>query len=200
MAEESSNGQMSGPEADVASIASISRLDRYLVELVGLTEGGLETVVGLLVAGNIVIGRMVSEAAIAKKVDEHVLSVLEMTAAASEDPESWDQLQRDMAGKHEAGFSERRDARHQMIVTHAAEYGDAQISPTEMPESLAREVLADHNRIAVTLAEANVFPPGVSRPLSVGVMRIDVRQVGGWWIIPTDPGTHSASFNYPGLA
>jgi hypothetical protein len=86
-----------------------------------------------------------------------------------------------------------------MISRYSAEFGDAQVSPTEMPEDLARDVIADHNRVAVTLAEAHVFPPGSPEPLKTGVMRIDLRQVGGWWIVPTDPETHSASFNYPGL-
>jgi hypothetical protein len=60
--------RLPGPDADLASIASAQRLDRYLVELASLTEGGVETVVGLLVAGIVVVGRIVSEEEIALRV------------------------------------------------------------------------------------------------------------------------------------
>jgi hypothetical protein len=197
MSERPSDTSLSGPEADLAAIASVQRLDRYLVELAALTDAGIETIVGLLVAGTVVVGRTVSEEYIATEMDQHILNIVEMGAATSNDPEDWNQTRSDVTGKHAQGVSERLDARQRMIARYGAEYGDAQVPPTKMPEDLARDVIADHNRIVVTLADARVFPPGVREPLNIGVMRIDLRQVGGWWIIPTDPDTRSASFNYP---
>jgi len=198
MADEPSTTRLSEPEVDLATIASVHRLDRYLAELASLTEGGVETVVGLLISGNVVVGRTVSEDDMAKEVDQHLLTVIEMNAAASSDPDSWSQTKSDLAGKHLEGAAERREARAKMIARHAAEFGDTNPLPTEMPRDLARDVIADHNRVVLTLADASVFPPGTQEPLKVSVMRVDLRQVGAWWIVPTDPETRSASFSYPG--
>ncbi len=198
MANEPSTTRLSEPEVDLATIASVHRLDRYLVELASLTEGGVETVVGLLISGNVVVGRTVSEDDMAKEVDQHLLNVIEMNAAASSDPDSWSQTKSDVAGKHLEGAVERRDTRAKMIERHAAEFGDSNPLPTEMPRDLARDVIADHNRLVLTLSDASVFPPGTQEPLKVSVMRVDLRQVGAWWIVPTDPETRSASFSYPG--
>jgi len=140
----------------------------------------------------------VSEDDMAKQVDQHLMNVIEIHAAASNDPDRWGQTRGDVAGKHLEGAVERREARAKMIARHAAEFGDANPLPTDMPRDLARDVIADHNRVVLTLADASVFPPGAQEPLKVSVMRVDLRQVGAWWIVPTDPKTRSASFSYPG--
>lgn len=100
----------------------------------------------------------------ATEVDQHVLSVVEMNAATSDDPDSWDETRRDVTGKDAKGASERREAREKMIARYGAEYGDAQVPPTEMPEDLARDVIADHNRVVVTLADASVSRLGFGSP------------------------------------
>lgn len=198
MADDASTTRLSEPEVDLAIIASVHRVDQYLAELASLPAGGVETVVGLLISGNVVVGRTVTEDDVAKQVDQHILNVIEMQAADSSDPDSWSRLKSNVAGKHLEGAVQRREARAKMIARHAAEFGDANPLPTEMPRDLARDVIVDHNRVVLTLADASVFPPGIHEPLKVGVMRVDLRHVGAWWIVPTDPETRSASFSYPG--
>ncbi|HEX3802560.1 MAG TPA: hypothetical protein VHV75_06960 [Solirubrobacteraceae bacterium] len=197
MADESSTAHLSAPEANLAAIASAQRVDRYLVGLASLADAEIDTVVGLVLNGAIVVGRIVSPEAMARAVDEHVLSLLKMNAA-SDDATAWEEAKNAVDGGHVKVVQEERQARQDMIARHRELYGDGRVSPTEMPEDLAREVIADGTRVAITLADANVFPPGTREPIDVGVMRVDIRQVGGWWIVPADPETRSAPFTFPG--
>jgi hypothetical protein len=197
VADESSTAHLSAPEANLAAIASAQRVDRYLVGLASLADAEIDTVVGLVLNGAIVVGRIVSPEAMARAVDEHVLSLLKMNAA-SDDATAWEEAKNAVDGGHVKVVQEERQARQDMIARHRELYGDGRVSPTEMPEDLAREVIADGTRVAITLADANVFPPGTREPIDVGVMRVDIRQVGGWWIVPADPETRSAPFTFPG--
>jgi hypothetical protein len=198
VADESSTAHLSATEANLAAIASAQRVDRYLVGLASLADAEIDTVVGLVLNGAIVVGRIVSPEAMARAFDEHVLSLLKMNAASSDDATAWEEAKKAVDGGHVKVVQEERQARQDMIARHRELYGDERVSPTEMPEDLAREVIADGIRVAITLADANVFPPGTREPIDVGVMRVDIRQVGGWWIVPTDPETRSASFTFPG--
>jgi hypothetical protein len=198
VADESSTAHLSATEANLAAIASAQRVDRYLVGLASLADAEIDTVVGLVLNGAIVVGRIVSPEAMARALDEHVLSLLKMNAASSDDATAWEEAKKAVDGGHVKVVQEERQARQDMIARHRELYGDERVSPTEMPEDLAREVIADGIRVAITLADANVFPPGTREPIDVGVMRVDIRQVGGWWIVPTDPETRSASFTFPG--
>lgn len=197
MSDEAS-AQLSASEVDLAAIAATQRLDRYLLELVSLADAEIGTVVGLVLNGAIVVGRIVSSEAMARAVDKHVLTLLEMSATASDDAASWEVVQTNLSGAHVNVVKKERQARQDMIARHTELYGDERISPTEMPGDLAREVIADSARVSITLADANVFPAGIREPIVAGVMRVDIRQVGGWWIVPTDPKTRSASFTFPG--
>jgi len=198
VADESSTAHLSATEANLAAIASAQRVDRYLGGLASLADAEIDTVVGLVLNGAIVVGRIVSPEAMARALDEHVLSLLKMNAASSDDATAWEEAKKAVDGGHVKVVQEERQARQDMIARHRELYGDERVSPTEMPEDLAREVIADGIRVAITLADANVFPPGTREPIDVGVMRVDIRQVGGWWIVPTDPETRSASFTFPG--
>lgn len=199
MTDASSPAHLSAPEANLAAIASAQRIDRYLVELASLAEGNIDTVVGLVLNGAIVIGRVVSPEAMAQAVDEHMLKWVKMSeAASSEDATAWEEARKAVDGGNVKVVQEEREARQAMMARHRELYGDDRVSPTEMPEDLARKVIDDATRVAITLADAHVFPPGIREPIDVPVMRVDIRQVGGWWIVPTDPETRSASFTFPG--
>ena len=63
------------------------RLDGYLVELVGLADIGLGTVLGVLVNGTTIVGRLVPEMEMAKVIDQHLSSVLQLAKQAVENPE-----------------------------------------------------------------------------------------------------------------
>jgi len=194
-----SDARLSAPEANLAAIASAQRIDRYLVELASLAEMNMNTVVGLVLNGAIVIGRIVSPQAMAHAVDEHILTSLKMSAAASpHDATAWEEAKQTVGGGNVKVVQEERQARQGMIARHRELYGDARVSPTEMPEDLARDIIDDATRVTITLADAHIFPPGIREPIDVSVMRVDVRQVGGWWIVPADPETRSASFAFPG--
>jgi hypothetical protein len=199
MTDASSPAHLSAPEANLTAIASAQRIDRYLVGLASLAEANIETVVGLVLNGAIVVGRIVSPEAMARAVDQHMLNILEIgEAASSEDATVWEEARKTVEGENVKVVHEERLARQEMIARHGELYGDTRVPPTEMPDDLAREVIADATRVALTLVDAHIFPPGVREPIDVPVMRVDIRQVGGWWIVPTDPETRSASFTFPG--
>lgn len=199
MTDASSSAHLSAPEANLAAIAAAARIDRYLVELASLAEGGIDTVVGLVLNGAIVIGRIVAPEAMAYAVDEHMLKRLEMSAAASsEAATAWEAVRKTVAGGNAKVVEAERQDRQKMIARYRELYGDTRVSPTDMPEDLARKIIDDATRVAITLADVHVFPPGIREPIALSVMRVDIRQVGGWWIVPTDPEARSASFTFPG--
>lgn len=197
MAGEALDRHLTPAEVDLATIAAAQRLDRYLVGLASLADADIGTVVGLLLNGAVIVGRIVSPEVMARAVDDHVLALLEMSATGSCDTTDLEDAKKTVVGGNVKVVQEDRQSRRDMIARHGDLYGDKRVPPTEMPEDLARAIIADSARVVITLADAKLFPPGTREPLDVPVMRVDIRQVGAWWIVPTDPQTQSASFMFP---
>jgi hypothetical protein len=189
--------RLSNPEVDLAYLQASQRLDGYLVELAGLSDIGLSTVLGVLVGGTTIIGRLVPEIEMAKVIDEHLSSLLQLAKLTTESTEEKQLLAEADTSPHQKVAEERQAARKDLRERVEAEVGDGDIEPTELPEELARRLAQNSSPPALTLADASVLPPGAKAAISVPVLRIAIRQVGGWWIIPTDPETGQASFSYP---
>ncbi len=189
--------RLSNPEVDLAYLQASQRPDGYLVELAGLSDIGLSTVLGVLVGGTTIIGRLVPEIEMAKVMDEHLSSLLQLAKRTAESTEEKQQLAEADTSPHQTVAEERQAARKDIRERVEAEVGDGDIEPTELPEELARRLAQNSSPPALTLADASVLPPGAKAAISVPVLRIAIRQVGGWWIIPTDPETGQASFSYP---
>lgn len=189
--------RLSNPEVDLAYLQASQRLDGYLVELAGLSDIGLSTVLGVLVGGTTIIGRLVPEIEMAKVIDEHLSSLLQLAERTTESTEEKQLLAEADTSPHQKVAEERQAARKDLRERVEAEVGDGDIEPTELPEELARRLAQNSSPPALTLADASVLPPGAKAAISVPVLRIAIRQVGGWWIIPTDPETGQASFSYP---
>jgi hypothetical protein len=197
MAGESADPRLTPAEVDLAAIAAAQRVDRYLVELASLADSDIDTVVGLVLNGAVIVGRIVSPEAMARTIDEHLLTLLEMSATASSETQAWEDLKDAVSGENVRRVHEDRKARRDMIERHNALCGEERVPPSEMPEDLARAVIADNARVVMTLADAKVFPPGTREPLDVAVMRVDIRQVGAWWMVPADAQTRLATFSFP---
>jgi hypothetical protein len=194
---QSTPDRLSSPEVDLAYLQASQRLDGYLVELVGLADIGLGTVLGVLVNGTTIVGRLVPEMEMAKVIDQHLSSLLQLAKQAVENPEEEQLLAEADTSPHEKAAEERQAARTNLRERVEAEVGDGDIEPTELPGELAHRLAQNSSPPALTLADASVFPPGAKAAISVPVLRITLRQVGGWWIIPTDSETGQASFSYP---
>ncbi len=194
---QSAEHRLSTPEVDLANLAASQRLDRYLVELASLSNVGLSTVLGVLIGGTIIIGRLVPEREVAKAMDEHISSVFQLAKQAAESPEEKQAFAEGDSTAHQRAAEERQAAGTRLRERTEAEVGDGDIEPTALPEELARFLVQDSAPPALTLAEASVLPPGAKAAISVPVLRVAVRQVGAWWIVPTDPETGQASFSYP---
>ena len=194
---QSAESRLSTPEIDLASLAASQRLDRYLVELASLSNVGLSTVLGLLIGGTIIVGRLVPESEVAKAMDDHITSVFQLATQAAESPDEVDAFAQNDSTAHQKVAEARQAARTGLRERTEAEVGDGDIEPTALPEDLARFLVRDSAPPALTLAEASVLPPGAKAAIDVPVLRVAVRQVGAWWIVPTDPETGQASFSYP---
>jgi hypothetical protein len=194
---QSTSDRLSNPEVDLAYLQASQRLDRYLVELAGLSGVGLGTVLGVLVGGTTIIGRLVPDIEMAKAMDDHLSSMLQLAKRAAGSPEE-EQLLADVdTSPHQKAAEERQAAKTSLRERVEAEVGDGDIEPTKLPEDLARRLAQDSSPPALTLADASVLPPGAKAAITVPILRVAIRQVGGWWIVPTDPETGQASFSYP---
>jgi hypothetical protein len=192
-----SQRQLTAPEVDLATLAASKQIDGYLVELAGLANVGIGTVLGLVVDGTIIVGRLAPETQMAEVMDEHIQSILAIAEREAESPADKQFLAEQVTNPHQKAAEERQNARTRVRELVEAEIGDADIELTGLAENLARALVNEHAQPALTLAEAHVFPHGAKAPISIPALRVIIHQIGAWWIVPTDPSTGRADFSYP---
>ena len=143
--------------------------------------------VGLLVNGMTVYGRIESPREFFALLDVENATIVERGRAA--DPDSWPE---DVAATLKDSWVRHYD--EQAAKHRALHERNDDVDFEEMSEEDMRSVIAD-DPATITLAEVNVFPPAAPR-FQVPLMRVSVSHIAAWWPIPRD-AEGSARFTHP---
>jgi hypothetical protein len=137
----------------------------------------------------------------AEAIDAHVAAVFERAAKDSKDPETSIAWRDKLAGAVTEAEAKRQAAHADLIARYRKLYGEENVPLTELPNDLVRDMLADQHHRTLTLADAHVFPPGITQPVKPGHVRVALHQIAAWWlVVPSDPTTTSVSISYPPVA
>lgn len=170
-------------ERDLADLAAVIRQDAYLQQMASEAEDGVGAPIGLLANGMVVYGRLGPERLMAEEVDAYLEWVIQGGETAGADPEGWKEARERLGGMAVRMADKRKEAR-QEVLNRAEEFsGEEGFDWPAAPRDLAREVIRERVRPALTLREARILVPGQSQPLEVPVMRVNMTEVSGWWLL-----------------
>lgn len=178
---------LSHSDRDLARIAARTRRDPALGTLAALADTSSGYMVGLLVNGMTVYGRIESPREFYALLDVENAAIVERGRAAN--PESWSE---DVVAEFIGMWVRRYDehaAKHRALVER-----NANVDFEEMSDEDMRSTIAD-DPATITLAEVNVFAPAAAR-LQVPVMRVSVLHIAAWWPVPRD-ADGNARFTHP---
>lgn len=171
-------------DRDLALAAASSRHDSFLEAVASLHETGYY--VGLLVNGMTAYGRVSSDRAIAEVLDaENARAV----ARWKERDPTWSEVEDEFKDRWTRQIDEE-EREHRELVER-----NSNVPSDEMSDDDTR-AMAQDRAVALTLVDAKVFPPGAPA-LEVPVLRVQVAQVGAWWLVPIDE-KGGVSFTHPG--
>jgi hypothetical protein len=168
---------LSGPERNLAQIAAATRHDPALARLADLAADGARYMVGLLVNGMTVYGRVASPRAIYELLDADTEPMIEGIRADHPARGAWiRRYDADVAGKAEL------------------EHRNKDVDVDDMSEDDARATI-NNFAITITLAEVSVFPPG-GQHFEVNIMSVARSHIAAWWLIPRG-ADGMATVNHP---
>lgn len=141
----------------------------------------------MTVYGAIGSGRKMAEA-----VDHFNQTMVERWRAQSPDETDWEEVEEAVRGTAVEAFERERDQEREVFEEATRLQPDPEsFDLAELPEDLARRFIRREVRPVMTLLDAKAFVPGQTRPLELGVLRLHVSQIAGWWLIgPEGRATH----------
>lgn len=179
---------MSPRDRDLAEVAMASRTDPMVSVIAGLaSSNGPTYMVGLLVNGMTIYGRTADPMRMAEAVDAENVRWGERAKSAT-GREGWDEYSQKVATMW-ADRLKTAEEEESVLVEHMT------VDLDELPEEVARKVIRAREQ-DLTLADAKVFPQGAA-PFEVPLLRIQLAQVSGWWLLPTD-AEGRATYSHPG--
>jgi hypothetical protein len=189
-------------ERDLASLAAHARRDPFLEDLAEQArDTGYGPVVGLLVNGMLVVGRLASPREFAEQLDSHN-EWLVSQGEASGDPEvarAWAEARERVANMYvERVEDARNDATAVYAEVDEATAGE-EVDLDALDPGLARRLVFAEAVGTLTLAEPHIHLPGAREALRVDVLRVHVAHVAAWWIaLPDERGVTTTTI--PGSA
>jgi hypothetical protein len=171
------------PEWDLARIAlAVGSRDPFLTDLIDLAENGIGSVVGVLANGMVAVGSIGGPEVVADALDAE----RRQRAAASVRPEDkseeeWDKILELFVTANrrlvDAGREEREEFR---------ESDDGPFDYSDPVRGKVRDALDFETHYNLTLVRPHVVAPGQIGVLRPPFLRVSLRQVAGWWLVPTD--------------
>lgn len=178
---------ISPTDRDLAELAAASRLDETLCELAGLACAGGKYMLGLLINGMTIYGRTESPGAVFAEIDAENARLIERGRATGDSRWSGETVAK-VEGTWTRCFEEYEREHRKLMERNEGKQSD------EMPEDDIREEIKKSNTTLV-LADVEVVPPSGPH-LELPLMRVQIAQVAGWWLIPTD-AQGNASYSHP---
>jgi hypothetical protein len=179
---------LSPNDANLAHLANRQAPDLFLTELVQRAEVlGAGLGVALLVNGMVIMGGIASAMAMAEDIDAEWLGAVDRAGRPEgTSDEDWEAM-RESVGKRQAesvqGQLDGLVKLEEDVQPHKTPDG---IDALSVPAELGRRVIHANTYKHLTLRNAHIFAPGVQGVTAVGVIRVALDQIGGWWILRTD--------------
>lgn len=179
-------------EINLASLANRNTNDGFLADLAHLARKGGGVGVALLVNGMIVAGELAPRNAIADELDAEVQSHL----ARAERPDDTDEAEWahgvERAGSRFSTALRAQEEEEESLDAEVAQRGGP-LDLNEVPAGVGRRAMAAEVVSHVTLRDAKIVSAAGHRGVTrVGVMRVALHHVAGWWLLRTDENGNSS--------
>jgi hypothetical protein len=181
---------LSTAELDLARVAVRLAPDEFLLDLLELAdhrEGGMGFGVGLLVNGMIVMGQLTSREEIAKHSDDEYRTLIERVPKPENvSTEEWSKIRERFSTMASTAVVQLRDEHSKLDEDLRQQVGEDDWDIRSVPGSLARRLVSASARSHLTLLGARIFAPGQAGVTQVPVMRVQLSQIAGWWLLRTN--------------
>lgn len=174
-------------DRDLATVAAQSSQDQILVDLVQLAETGLGLAVGLFMNGMVVVGALASAHGTAERIDaESAKAMAHISPPEGVSRGEWEERQQALGHRYVRAVERYHERRQQLLDDADEQAGEEGLDRDTAPAELVRRLIEDEARQTLNLVQVLVKAPGEPRVMRLDSLRVNLRQIAGWWVIRTD--------------